>query len=59
MHKLQAEIIKAASSSEAKEQLKRVGLEASPLGSDEFSKVVKRDIADWAKVIADVGAKPQ
>ena len=51
--------MKAAGSPDVREQLRRVGLEASLLGSVEFAAVVKRDIDSWAKIIKDVGAKAE
>ena len=57
--RLESEIMKAAGSPDVREQLRRVGLEASLLGSVEFAAVVKRDIDSWAKIIKDVGAKAE
>lgn len=59
VRKLESEIIKAANSADVREQLKRVGLEASPLGSEDFGKLVRRDIGNWAEIIRDVGVKPE
>jgi tripartite-type tricarboxylate transporter receptor subunit TctC len=57
--KLEAEITQAATSPDVREQLNRVGLEAAALGSQEFSKLIARDIDSWARVIRDVGVKPE
>jgi tripartite-type tricarboxylate transporter receptor subunit TctC len=42
-----------------RDQLLRIGLEPSPAGAVEFADLVQRDIGNWAKVIQDVGVKPQ
>ena len=57
--KLETEVLAAARSSEVREQLQRIGLEPSPATSSEFGSLVKRDIANWAKVIKDVGVPAQ
>ncbi len=57
--RLEAEITQAATSADVREQLRRVGLESAASGSQEFRKLVARDIESWAKVIKDVGVKPE
>ena len=57
--KLEAEILKAAGSPEVREQLRRVGLEASAVGGAEFTTIVQRDIGSWAQIIKDVGMASQ
>ena len=57
VHKLEAELIKAVTSPEVSGQLNKVGLEAAPLTSSEFTSLIRRDIANWASVIQDVGVK--
>jgi tripartite-type tricarboxylate transporter receptor subunit TctC len=59
VRKLEAEILQAAASPDVREQLRRVGLEASPVGSTDFTAQVKRDIGNWAQIIKDVGAKAE
>jgi tripartite-type tricarboxylate transporter receptor subunit TctC len=59
VRKLEAALLQSANNQEVREQLRRVGLEPSPLGASEFAALVKRDIGEWAKVIKDVGARPQ
>ena len=59
VRKLEAEILQAANSPDVREQLRRVGLEASPVGTAEFTTHVKRDVGNWAQVIKDVGAKTE
>ncbi len=59
VRKLETAILQAAGSQEIRDQLQRVGLEPSAAGSADFAALVKRDIGNWAKVIKDVGAKPE
>lgn len=59
VRKLEAELLAATKSAEVREQLQRIGLEPSASGAAEFGSLVKRDIGNWAKVIRDVGVKPQ
>jgi tripartite-type tricarboxylate transporter receptor subunit TctC len=57
--RLETEVLKAAGSPDVRERLRRVGLEPSPAGSRDFTGLMKRDIANWAQVIKDVGVKIQ
>lgn len=57
--RLETEVLKAAGSPDVRERLRRVGLEPSPAGSGDFTGLMKRDIANWAQVIKDVGVKIQ
>ena len=57
--KLETDILDAAKSPEVRDQLLKIGLEPSPAGANEFAELVQRDIGNWAKVIQDVGVKPQ
>jgi tripartite-type tricarboxylate transporter receptor subunit TctC len=59
VQKLQEELLTVARSPEVRDQLRRIGLESSPQGSQAFDALVKRDIGSWAKVIKDVGVTPQ
>ena len=59
VRKLETELLAAAQDSEVKDRLMKVGLEPSAAGASEFSSLVKRDIANWAKIVRDVGVKPQ
>ena len=59
VRKLETEILKAAGSPDVREQLRRVGLEASPVASADFTALVKRDIDSWARIITDVGVKAE
>ncbi len=54
---LEQSILSAAGSAETREQLNAVGLEPAPAGQKEFAAILQRDITDWAKLIAEVGAK--
>jgi tripartite-type tricarboxylate transporter receptor subunit TctC len=59
VRKLETDILDAAKSPEVREQLLRIGLEPSPADAKAFGALVQRDIGNWAKVIQDVGVKPQ
>ena len=59
VRKLDAELLEAARNSDVREQLQRMGLQSAALGSKEFGLVVRRDIANWSRVIKDVGVTPQ
>jgi tripartite-type tricarboxylate transporter receptor subunit TctC len=59
VRKLETELLEASRNLEVREQLQRIGLQATALGTAEFGRVVKRDIAEWAKVIKDVGVPRQ
>jgi tripartite-type tricarboxylate transporter receptor subunit TctC len=59
VRKLEEEILRAAGSPEVREQLQRIGLDPSPQRAADFGGLVKRDIGNWAKVMQDVGVKPQ
>lgn len=57
VQRLEAELVKAASEPDVRAYLDNIGLESSPLGSGDFRELLKRDIANWAAVIKDVGVK--
>ena len=59
VRKLEAEFLAAARDADVKDRLLKVGLEPSAAGSAEFDALVRRDIANWAKIVQDVGVKPQ
>jgi tripartite-type tricarboxylate transporter receptor subunit TctC len=57
--KLNAEIVKALSKPEMKEQLFKQGLEAQTGSPEEFTKYVRAEVAKMAKIIKASGAKPE
>ena len=59
VRKLDADILDAAKGPEVRDQLLKIGLEPSPADAAAFNELVQRDIGNWAKVIQDVGVKPQ
>ena len=59
VQKLETELLDATRNPDVREQLHRLGLQATALGSADFARIVNRDTADWAKVIKDVGVPPQ
>jgi tripartite-type tricarboxylate transporter receptor subunit TctC len=59
VRKLETELLDATRNPDVREQLQRIGLQATALGTMDFGRIVKRDIADWAKVIKDVGVPLQ
>ena len=59
LRKLETDILDAAKSPEVRDQLLKIGLEPSPADAKAFGELVQRDIGNWAKVIQDVGVKPQ
>jgi tripartite-type tricarboxylate transporter receptor subunit TctC len=59
VRKLETDILDAAKSPEVRDQLLKIGLEPSPADAKAFGELVQRDIGNWAKVIQDVGVKPQ
>jgi tripartite-type tricarboxylate transporter receptor subunit TctC len=59
VRKLETGLLDASRNPDVREQLQRIGLQATALGTTDFGRIVKRDIADWAKVIKDVGVPLQ
>ncbi len=51
------ELNKALNSPELRKRLEDQGLNVTPSSSDEFGKLIKADIAKWAPVVKDSGAK--
>ncbi len=51
------ELNKALNSPELRKRLEDQGLNVTPSSSDEFGKLIKTDIAKWAPVVKDSGAK--
>lgn len=56
--RLEAAVQSAVNTPEVRSYLLKGGLEPATEGAKEFGALVKRDIANWRKVIEDVGAKP-
>ena len=53
-------IARAATNDPAvKEQIAEVGAEPIPMRPDEFAAFIRSEIAKWAKVVAESGAKAQ
>lgn len=52
-----AELNKALNSADLRKKLEDQGLNVTPGTSDEFGKLIKADIAKWAPVVKDSGAK--
>jgi tripartite-type tricarboxylate transporter receptor subunit TctC len=55
--RLNADIVKIVNSAEVRDLLLKQGAEAYALSPAEFTKVVERDVAKWAKVVKASGAK--
>ena len=55
--KLNADVIAVLGNAELKERLASLGAEAQPMRPDEFGRFVRDDIAKWAKVVKESGAK--
>lgn len=55
--RLNADIVKIVNAPEVRDLLLKQGAEAYALSPAEFTKVVERDVAKWAKVVKDSGAK--
>jgi tripartite-type tricarboxylate transporter receptor subunit TctC len=58
VERLNADIVKVLDSPQVRELLLKQGAEAYALSSEEFAKVVARDVEKWAKVVKISGAKP-
>ena len=56
--RLNAEIVRIVRSAEVRELLLKQGAESYATSPEEFTKVIQRDVAKWAKVVKDSGAKP-
>jgi tripartite-type tricarboxylate transporter receptor subunit TctC len=56
--RLNAEIVRIVRSAEVRDLLLKQGAESYATSPEEFTKVIQRDVAKWAKVIKDSGAKP-
>ena len=52
-----AELNKALNSSDLRKKLEDQGLNVTPSSSEEFGKLIRQDIAKWAAVVRDSGAK--
>ena len=57
--KLNAEIGRAVTGPDVKERLAALGAEPSVKAPDQFSRYVREEIAKWAKVVKDSGAKAE
>ena len=57
--RLNAEIVKALSKPEAKEQLFKQGLEAQTATPEQFAKFVRAEVAKMGRIIKASGAKPE
>jgi tripartite-type tricarboxylate transporter receptor subunit TctC len=52
-----AELNKALNSSDLRKKLEDQGLNVTPSSSEDFGKLIRQDIAKWAAVVRDSGAK--
>ena len=57
--KLNSEIVSAVTAPEVKERLAALGAEPSVKAPDQFGRYVRQEIARWAKVVKDSGAKAE
>ncbi len=57
--KLNADFVKAIHAPDVRQQLTAMGLEPVGNSSEQFSKTVRSEIAQWAKVVKQAGIKPQ
>ena len=57
--KLNSEIGSAVTAAEVKERLAALGAEPSVKSPDQFGRYVRQEIAKWAKVVKDSGAKAE
>jgi tripartite-type tricarboxylate transporter receptor subunit TctC len=56
---LNAALVATVRSREIEEQLAATGFEASPMGAEEFSAYLKREIAKWGRAIKAAGIGPK
>jgi tripartite-type tricarboxylate transporter receptor subunit TctC len=56
--RLNADIVRIVNSPEVRESFLKQGAESYATSSEEFSRIVSRDIAKWAKVVKVSGATP-
>jgi tripartite-type tricarboxylate transporter receptor subunit TctC len=56
--RLNTDIVRIVRSPEVRELFLKQGAEAFATSSEEFTKIVERDVAKWAKVVQASGAKP-
>ena len=57
--RLNTEIVKIVNAPDVRELFLKQGATSYALTPDEFTKVVQRDVAKWAKVVKASGAKPE
>jgi len=57
LEKLNAEIVKAVQSAEGRAKLEEAGFRVTGTKRDEFTSIVRDDIARWAKVVKKTGFK--
>ncbi len=55
--KINADVIAVLGNADLKERLSSLGAEPQPMSPDEFGRFVREDIAKWAKVVKESGAK--
>jgi len=55
--KLNGDITAILSAADVKERLAGLGAEPQPMSADEFGRYVRAEIAKWAKVVQESGAK--
>jgi tripartite-type tricarboxylate transporter receptor subunit TctC len=55
--KLNADIDAVLGAADLKERLASLGAEPMPMASEDFGRYVREDIAKWAKVVKESGAK--
>jgi tripartite-type tricarboxylate transporter receptor subunit TctC len=57
VQQLNADIVKIINSAEVRELFLKQGAESYATSPEEFAKVVRGDVAKWARVVRDSGAK--
>ena len=55
--KINADVVALLGGADIKERLASLGAEPQPMKPDEFGQFVREDIAKWAKVVKESGAK--
>ena len=57
--RLNAAIVAALKDTDVQEQIRKIGAEPMPYSPAEFGQFIRREIAKWAKVVAESGVKAQ
>ena len=58
VNRLNADIVRIVNASDVRELFLKQGAESYATSPEEFTKIVQRDVAKWAKVVKASGAKP-